>query len=76
MSCDAKIKEHGISIALGDANITGSDTWLNATNSPNAGIITITVAEDAPLGDRKYELIVDGVGRLDPVVRVRTSGHK
>jgi hypothetical protein len=76
MSYEAEIKEHGISIAVGDANITGSDTWLNATNSPDAGIITITVAEDAPLGDHKYELIVDDVGRLDPVVRVRTSGDQ
>lgn len=74
MTYYAEIKEHGITLAEGDVNISGSPAWLNKSNTPNRLMIEITVPEAATLGDHKYELIVDDVGRLDPVVRVRTKG--
>ena len=74
MTYYAEIREHDITVAEGDVNISAAATWLNKSNTSNRLMIEITVPEATVATDYKYELIVDGVGRLDPVVRVRTKG--
>jgi len=72
MTYDADIKEKvGFTAVEGDVTIEGPVGWLDRTNSPDRLKIQIVVPEDAPLGPQKYELIVDGVGTIDPVVRVK-----
>jgi len=71
----ASIVQHGNYEAVaGDINIAGAVTWLDKSNTGNKLQVVIVVPADAATGPEKYELLVDGVGTLDPVVRVRTKG--
>lgn len=42
--------------------------WLGG--GADGGSFTMQVPEDVELGDYKYDVEIDGVGRLDPVIRV------
>lgn len=68
----AQIREHGnFKAVAGDIETTGGESWLDEDNGSNRVRITIEVPEATADGDYKYSLIVPGVGRLDPVVRVK-----
>ncbi len=47
----------------------GQPEWLGARNA-SRGRIEIRVPEDAAYGTYKYEIVVEGVGRLDPRLTV------
>ena len=49
-------------------SILSSESWLTGTAS--GGSIIIQVPGDAAPGDYKYDVKVEGVGLLDPVIRV------
>lgn len=52
----------------------GNPAWLSGTNSPDKKELTFTVGSGAELKtDHSYIIKVDGVGILDPIVKV--VGH-
>ena len=73
---EAEIVSHGnYVVEESEVRIEGAVAWLDKDNSPDKFRISITVDPRAEVNrDYKYELIVTGVGRLDPVVRVKTQG--
>ena len=65
----------GLNISAGDVTTEPKEDnnpdWLSGENSPDAGELKFTVAEDAPENkEYSYLIHVDGVGTLDPIVKV------
>lgn len=68
------VKTFGRTISINDVEIEPEafgNSWLNVTNGSDALLLTFTVpSSGVTLGDKKYKVRLDGVGVLDPVVRV------
>ena len=68
------VKTFGRTISINDVEIEpeiAGNNWLNVLNNSDALLLTFTVpSSGVSLGDRKYKVKLDGVGVLDPVVRV------
>jgi hypothetical protein len=63
-----------LNISAGDVSTEpklGKPDWLSSDNSPDAGKLKFTVGEDEPENAQySYFIKVEGVGTLDPIVKV------
>ena len=63
-----------LKISAGDVTMTpksGNPAWLSGTNSSDQGELKFTVDKDEPMNAQySYLIDVEGVGTLDPIVKV------